>query len=269
MAKKKRYTIDELNAYKVAYGRPIAREDYVLNLLLPAFFGGGMTFLLLNKWWISLPVACIYAFYGYRVLLPLNVHRFYRHKAFDQRNRFINNLTQLLSDPTVSWFVALQRASERCEGEFRDDLDQLLVSLQDASSAEIGEHFRTFTQKYHQDVVFSLYMEQVETIAIEGRTGIAMLRDIKTYHNYLREQTKQFIQQKKRVVAQGQLCLLLSVLFLGAFHYFPMGFDNYLNSFAYAPVGWVTSGLYLLVLTLLLHQVCRQFYDDEVMEVEA
>ncbi|EAE0901554.1 hypothetical protein [Enterococcus faecalis] len=265
--KKKRYAIDELNAYKIAYGRPIAKEDYFLNIVLPACFGSAMIFLLLNSWLLMVLVGLGYAFYGYRVLFPLNIRRFYMHKAFDQRNRFINNLTQLLSDPTMSWFIALQRATERCEGEFREDLDQLLVELQEASSNEISQHFQRFAEKYNNDVVFSLFIEQVETVALEGRTNIDMIRDIKTYHNQLREQTKQFMKRKKRIVDQLVLYVIMSSAILLIFHFFPLGYEVYLKSFAHSLIGWITSGLYMLVLTLHLHKSCHCFYDDEIMEV--
>ncbi|MBD9844898.1 hypothetical protein IHP33_04085 [Enterococcus faecalis] len=266
--KKKRYAIDELNAYKVAYGRPIAKEDYFLNIVLPALFGGGVIFLLLNNVWLVLVVACFYAFYGYRVLFPLNVKRFYSHRAFDQRNRLINNLTQLLSDPTMSWFVAFQRASERCEGELRQDIDQLLANLQDASSEELSNHFRLFGKKYETDVVFSLFMEQIETIALEGRTNIMMIQDIKNYHNQIREKTKRFVGRKKKVIEQIVLYLFLSGVILEILHFFPLGYTAYLESFAHSPIGWVMSGVYLCLLTVLLHKVCQNFYDDEIMEVK-
>lgn len=267
MRKKKRYTIDELNAYKVAYGRPLAKEDYFFSIVLPGLFGGGLTFLLLNNWWVMVPVVFMYAFYGYRVLFPLNIQRFYLHKAYEQRNRFLNNLTQLLSDQTLSWFVALQRASERCEGEFRSDLDDLLVRLHDASEVQRHQFFKQFMTKYAHDVIFYLYMEQIETIACEGRTNIDMLRDIKTYHNQLRKRTKGFIERKKKLLAQVQVGVLLSSLFIGVLHVVPLGIDGYVTHFAYTPVGWITSGLYLVVLSFQLHQVLKSFYDDEIMEV--
>lgn len=267
MKKKQRLGIDELNAYKMAYGRPIAKEDYAVNVVLPACFGGALVFLLLNTWWLACLVGVVYAIYGYRVLLPQNIQRFYLHKAFDQRNRFMNNLTQLLADPSLSWFVALQRASERCEGEFRADLEQLLVHVQEASTYELGAFFRAFSDKYAKDVVFTLFVEQLETIALEGRTNIDMIRDIKTYHNQLRERTKHFVARKKRVIDQLKLYLLMSGGIVGLFHVFPLGFANYLHSFAYTPIGWVTSGLYMGALTWALHKSCVYFYDDEVMEV--
>ncbi len=266
--KRRRLSLDELNAYKRAYGRPLQAKDYGQTVFFPALIGGGLTFLLLHQWLIALFFAFLFGWFGYAVLLPKNVLRFYEHQALIQRNRWMNNLTQLFSDGEMSWFQGIQLANQRTEGAFREDLDQLLATLYDAPAKERSQAFQVFQKKYDKDVIFRMYLEQVEILALEGRHSIETLKDINHYHNQIKECQRQFVHQKKIIARQFLVygTLILGILLL--LQFFPLGFSVYYHAFASTWVGWITSGLFLLTTWYLLARGTFYYFDDAVMEVK-
>lgn len=265
--KKVSLSLEELKAYRQAYGRPLQLKDYGQTLLFPALIGGGLTFLLLHQFVVALGMGILWGFYGYRVLLPKNVLRFYHHQALIQRNRWMNSLTQLYSDSGMSWFQGLTLATEQIEGEFREALDRWLASLYDATAEERASLFHEFQAQYGKDVIFRMYLEQVEILAQEGRTSIETLKDINRYHNQLKQCQRTFMHQKQLILRQLFLYggLIAGILIL--LQFFPLGPSIYQAAFASQLVGWLTSGLFLVTICFLMTRGAFYYFDDEVMEV--
>lgn len=195
--KKKRLTLDELNAYKTAYGKPLERKELLVSLLKPFAIAFLFTYLLFYYWWIAVIAGLIAAFYGYRVVMPISIRRVYEAKSFRQRNNFINNMTQILINPDRTMLSALETVTERSEGEFQEHLYRLLTNLQGTNNEEIKNAFDELISKYKEDVIFELFIEQLTTAMIEGRTNIETLKDIKTLHNELKIRQDDFLAKKE------------------------------------------------------------------------
>ncbi|WP_409023126.1 hypothetical protein ACJXDE_05650 [Enterococcus faecium] len=254
-----------LDKLKRAYGRTLELRDYMKNLLFPFLFGAGLTFLMLHNLLLSLAIGVIYGFYGYKILMPKNVLRFYNHEAYVQRNRLMNNLTQILADDSISWFHGLEIVAKQVEGELQEDLYQLLARLYCSSEQERIVLFQEFQEKYADDKVFCMYIDQLSIISLEGRTTVDMFRDINSFHNQLREKKKEFIDEKMKIIRQLELAGGLIVLILMLLHYFPLGIKGYEEAFASQIYGYVICGGLLLAMSVILHKASICFFDDEIM----
>lgn len=267
MPKRKTFTLDELNAYRTAYGKPIERMELLASLLKPFAVAFLFTYALFYYWWIGLIAGVIAMVYGYRILIPVSVKRVYEANAFKQRNNFINNLTQILTNSDRTMLNALEVVTERASGEFQKDLYELQTNLQSANNEEIKKAFQTFAEKYKDDVIFELYVEQLTTATIEGRTNIETLKDIKSYHNQLKQKQDQFFNKKKQhSYAFKFICTIAFVLILAIT--FSFGWTQFVDTFAHKFVGWIFSTTYLIIMALMYHSYVKRLADDKVMEVK-
>ncbi|EHK9937510.1 hypothetical protein GHK79_04715 [Enterococcus faecium] len=256
----------KLDNLKRAYGRTLELRDYMKNLLFPFLFGAGLTFLMLHNLLFSLGIGIFYGIYGYKILLPKNVLRFYNNEAYVQRNRFMNNLTQVLADESISWFHGLEIVAKQIEGELQEDLYRLIACLYGCSEQERIVIFQEFQEKYADDKIFCMYIDQLAIISVEGRTTVDMFRDVNSFHNQLREKKKEFVDAKMKIVRQLELCggLIIGILIL--LHYFPLGIEEYEKAFASQIYGYVICSGLLLAMSVILHKACVYFFDDELMQ---
>nr|CDQ37702.1 hypothetical protein BN993_07264 [Virgibacillus halodenitrificans] len=265
--KNKMLNVDELNAYKVAYGRPLKVKDYVYYVGLPALVFGIFSFIVLYYWWLSLIMFVIGAIYGIKVFLPKNIEKNYQTKSFRQRNKFVNNMTQILTDESKTVTKALATATTRANGEFKDDLNILQAKLVGADNQQIKEGFKWLLSKYDDDVIFVQYMEQLETAMLEGRANTDTLKDIKTYHNEIKEKQDEYERKKQgHLKDMKMLCFVVLVFILSVS--FSFGFNTYVNDFAHHPTGWVSCGVYLLLMGQFFRKFSTYLFDDSIMEVK-
>lgn len=68
--KKKFVNADEINAIKVAYGKPLERKRLSKVWIVPGLIVGGFSFILLYYWWVSLIIGVLGVLYGLKVLMP-------------------------------------------------------------------------------------------------------------------------------------------------------------------------------------------------------
>lgn len=80
--KKKILTIDELNAYRIAYGNPIERKELFRSLAVPFAVGFFYIFILFYCWWLALIVGFLAMGYAYTFIIPQQVKRVYESNAF-------------------------------------------------------------------------------------------------------------------------------------------------------------------------------------------
>lgn len=264
--KKKSINVDELRAYRVAYGRKFGAKDFMTYVGVPAGLFGLFSFLLLYNGWVSGVCVFLGAIYGVKVLLPKSVKKQYEQEAFNQRNKFLNNITQVLTDDTQTVLMAIRKVTTRAEGQFKEDLQQFHAMLIGADNERMRESVISFSDKYDDDVIFLQYLEQLETAMVEGKTNTETLKDIKSYHNDIRKKQEAYERSKnghlrdmkQLVIITGILIIALAVSF---------GFGTYLDAFARQPVGYIASGLYLVMLALFFKQFIGYLFDDSVMEV--
>jgi len=267
---KKRYSIDELRAFKLAYGRSIQREDYVINIILPAALVGIMTHLLLHYLFLTIIMTILGGVYGYMVLFPANIKRFYDRRSFEQRNKFINTMTQLQMASNVSVFMALNDLIDLTEGDFKEQLIKLTAQLADSSEANYHEAFQEFSLHYEKDVIFGQYVDILETIMVEGSENVESLKKTTSFHNDIKNFQKRFIDNKNRTLRfakTGHLLIMAAVL---ACHFKiePITFENYVTYFSHHPIGWFVYVLYLVGTMMTMTNFMKIYFDDDVLEVE-
>lgn len=265
--KKKVLNVDELNAYKVAYGKPLKAKDYIYYIGMPALLFGGFSFILLYYWWLSLIIAVLGALYGARVFLPKSVKQHYNSVSFAQRNKFVNNATQILTDENQTVTRALATANSRADGEFKEDIQRLQARLVGADNIQVKDGFKNLSEKYKDDVIFMQYLEQLETAMLEGRVNIDTLKDIKTYHNDMKKKQAEYEAKKQgHLKDMKMLCGVVLVFILSVS--FSFGFSTYVNDFAHHPSGWISCGIYLLLMSQFFRKFSIYLFDNSVMEVE-
>lgn len=259
--------VDELNAYKVAYEEPLESKDYIFYIGVPALILGGFTFILLYYWWLSLIMVVVGGFYGAMVFLPKAVQRNYEVHSFKERNKFLNNMTQILTDESMTVQRALVAVTGRAGGEFQEDLKVLQARLLGADGEEVVNAFRVIEDKYIDDVIFVQYIEQLETVVLEGRTNLDTLKDIKDYHNDVKQKQDEYMKLKMGHLMDMRMLMGIIVVFILAIS-FAFGFQTYIEAFARTPIGWITVGIYLLLMGQFFRTFSTYIFDDTVMEVE-
>lgn len=260
--------IDELRAYRIAYGKELGPRDYMTYVGIPALMFGGFSFLLLYNLWVSIPVAIIGGIYGWRTFLPKIIKRQYEFSAARQRNKFLNNMTQVLTDESQTPLMALRKVTARADGEFEEDLRRFHAMLIGADNERIREAVAWFSDQYDDDVIFVQYLEQLETIMLEGKTNIDTLHDIKTYHNDIQKKQELYERAKMGHVRDMRYLLIVTVILLLSLA-ISFGFNTYLEAFARHPIGYVSSGLYMSLIIIFFRQFTDYYFDDSVMEIRS
>lgn len=264
--KKKTLNIDELKAYRVAYGKKLGAQDYLSYVGVPAGLFGLFSFLLLYNGWISAVCASIGAFYGITFLLPRTVKKQYEQEAFNQRNKFLNNITQVLTDDNQTVLMAIKKVTPRANGRFKEDLKRFHANLIGADNERMREAIIWFSDAYDDDVIFQQYLEQLETAMIEGKTNTDTLKDIKTYHNDIRKKQDAYEREKQKHLSDNKQLIVITVILIVALA-ISFGFQTYLSAFARHLVGYISSGIYLLLLATFFRKFMSYLFDDSVMEI--
>uniref|UniRef100_UPI0034506597 hypothetical protein n=1 Tax=Carnobacterium sp. TaxID=48221 RepID=UPI0034506597 len=265
--KKNILNVDELNAYKVAYGQPLKARDYVTYIGVPTIGFAVVSFILLYNFWFALIMGVLGFLYGTKFYLPKSISKVYELHSFSQRNKFINNLTQILTDDSKTVASAFATVNRRASGEFQQELTKLQARLLGADNDRIKSGIDELTKKYEDDVIFVQYMEQIETAMLEGKTNIDTLKDIKTYHNDIKKKQEMYEKQKRGHLTDMKMLAGIMVIFILAIT-FSFGFDVYIDSFARKPVGWITSAIYLILMGNFFKSFSVYLFDDSVLEVE-
>jgi hypothetical protein len=264
--RKKLIDIQELNAIQVAYGKPLEFKDYRRYVGFPAIFMAVFSFAITYFWWVALIMGALGALYGVKVILPNSVKRAYEMASLKERNRLLNNLTQILTDESKTTLKAINLAKLRADGELRDDIEILEAKLQGADRQQIIEAFQEINTKYERDVVFTQYFEQIETAIFEGRNQGDTLKQIKNYHNDTLKKTNLFLKIKEGHFRDLKQMLFIMAVFVGALT-FSFGFDIYFNAFARTPIGWISGGIYFTIVLMLMKSFFKLYFDDSIMTV--
>ena len=266
--KKRTYNVDELRAYKEAYGGTLGVRDHIFFIAVPGLMFGILSFLLLYNGWVSAAVLLYCGIYGFRKLMPLAVKKNYEANAFNERNKFLNNITQVLTDESQTVPMALKKVTPRSQGEFQEDIQRFHALIVGADQERLRTATRWFADRYEDDVIFIQYIEQLETAMLEGKTNVDTLKDIKTYHNDIRKK-QDFYEARKNghLTDMKQLVLITAILVIALAVSF--GFDVYLEAFARHIIGYITSAIYLLIMWGFFKKFVSYLFDDSVMEIRA
>lgn len=272
--------VDEVNALNRKYEGDLRREHYLQYIGKPAGFALALGVLFTYYWFVGLITGLLGAWYGYRYILPSIIKQRYYVSSLKERNAFVNNMTQILTDKSKTIGVALTTATSRAKGELKQDLKVLQASLLSSNSEQKMEAFHVMRNKYSHDVVFIQYLEQLETLALEGNSeglenlslsaqgGSALdtLKEIKSYHNDMLTQQLKFLTLKTEKYGEiVQLMQVLGIILVSLTISF--GFKTYIGAFAHSPIGWVTSLIYYILLYTQLNKFRKLYFDDEIMFV--
>lgn len=268
MAKKKKkiFNIDEINAYRVAYGNPIERKDIIKSIIFPFFICALFVFILFFKWWLAVIAGFIGVVYAFSYTIPQNERRIYELKSFKERNKFVNNMTQILTNADRTVLQAIQIVSDRAAGEFKQELMILQSDLIEGSREITLRAFKRLEEKYPSDVMFAQYIEQLTTATLEGRNNLDTLKDIKSYHNMVKDRQNSFFISKEEKNREFNFMVKVALIFIGAI-IFSFGFRQYIDVFANGIIGWVTASIYLVAIMFIYHSFNQRMADDSVLEV--
>lgn len=265
--RKRKFNLDEINAYRIAYGEPIKVKDVFKSVFLPFVMCFIFVFLLFFKWWLGLIAGIVGVLYSFLYIMPTNEKREYELKSFKERNKFVNNMTQILTNEERTVLQAISIVTERATGEFKEDLIALQTDLVDASEGKIQDAFKVLEEKYETDVMFSQFIEQLTTAMLEGRSNLDTLKDIKTYHNMIKDKQTSFFISKQQKQRDFNFMVRVALIFI-VFIIFSFGINQYLDYFANNIIGWIVSGVYLLLIANIYHSFRVRLSDDSVMEVK-
>lgn len=258
--------VNELNAYQVAYGKPLDYRDYFNYVGFPFIFMSVFSFSLFYYWWVSLICGLLGAIYGFKFIMPKSVKRSYELNSLRERNRFINNMTQILTDDSKTVTKALSSAKHRTRGELKSDIQILESRLQGADKFQISEAFREINEKYEKDVIFTQYFEQLETSIFEGRNNANTMKQIKNYHNDVKRKTEMFLKIKEGYLKDMKQMIFIVAIFIGAIT-FAFGFQTFFDGFARSIVGYIFGSIYFVIMTIFLKSFFTQYFDDEIMSL--
>lgn len=262
---RKRNSVDvnELIAYREAYGGQLGVIDYVKLVVGPGLAAGVFATIVLYTPIVSIVFTILGLLYGYLFLMPNTIRKEYEQESFSQRNNFINNMTQIMTDENKTVGKAIGTAKVRAQGEFKDDLARLEARMFGADVPGIQDAIDEMAEKYEDDPIFSQYIEQIETAAIEGNSNIDTLKDIKGYHNEMQTKQEEYEKQKQGHLSDMKTMVFTILVFIGALT-FSFGFDTYIEAFAHAWAGRITGGLYLLIIVFFVWQFSGYLFDDSV-----
>jgi len=265
--KKKLYNLEEIQAMRICYGKPIKKSEIARTL--------GFSFLVVFVYVFSLFYSAILAgiigilaaFYTYFYMFPQNEKRDYEKKSFDERNRFVNNITQLLTNSAKTPMVCMREATDRANGELKKDLITLQTKIFAANKEEIKTGYNVLIEKYKSDVIFGMFLEQMITTTIEGRTNLDTIKDIKTYHNEIKKKQGKFLKIKQKEIYNYKFISIIGFVLILAIT-FSFGVGKFINTYAKTPIGLICNGIYLGLLGFFFLKFRKNLIDDNVLEVK-
>lgn len=203
--------------------------------------------------------------FGRFKLYPLVIERGYRARQYDEKNRFVNALTQLLTAESMSVYKCLTIAQKRAEGQFGMDLQRFIFRLRDASEDDVVGVFNDFCERYRDDLIFIQYMDQIRVTYTEGRANLRTIQQLKDWHGQVKTKQYNFLQMKNRVVNQFKMYLGLSMGLIVMIHFMPMSLNEYFHNFSMNFAGMGVTFVYMAVLGLLVNKLTNVYFDDNVL----
>lgn len=261
--KKKRLSIYELNAVQTLYFNKLTIFDVIKTIAMPVLGFGAVTHLIIFYWPATIMAALIGLIFGLVLHLPNTIKKNYYFRSYVERNRFINNVTQLIVNEKITFLDVLEKIIPRLTGELYKDMTMLLAKLNISDIDSASSQFNLIVEKYKEDVVFCQFFEQLETTHTEGRTNISTFKELKGQHNDMLEKLQDFENDKPGQVTMFILTLVIGVgvILLSTLSF---GLEQYLTTFAHKGVGFLFSGIYLLINFIVYYRMMKYYYDTSI-----
>lgn len=258
---------DEISALKSKYDDALNRQDYFKYVIMPGLLVAIYGLITTYSWWVTLIMFFIGAFYGFRKILPAIVEQDYYYNALSARDSFCINMTQILSDPTRTMPSALARSVDRTKGELKKDLLVLQANVTGSSREQVIEAFANVREKYAEDISFTQYLEQLETIYLSGKIDLAPLKDISSQHQDIMKKQYQF-QEYKDTSWKGVKRLIIITVAIILVLEFSFGFKVSYEAYCRSIPGWITSAIYVSLILMNLVQFRKVYFDSDVMSIK-
>lgn len=271
--KKNRKDIKDLVALDNAYGRKLNTKRIFKICAAPSIYMTVMfTMFTLNPFY-AIAGFILGFMYGYNYMLPREVEAEYKMNGYEERNRTLNLLTQSLMDPNKTIIKSIQVCKSRANGEFQKDLSVLEAIITNHSSTrEVKQAFKRLIDKYKEDVVFGLYMEQLESAIYDGRNDNStdIFKNIKNQHNQFFNEYRGFAADRDKAKGENYF-MLNAVLALGiavsAAAINMSGFALYDKIFFTGLTGLVTGFIFIIVTILVQTSFFKKYYSDSVSSI--
>lgn len=256
----------DLERYQLAYQNNLSKNKQIMILIIYVAVGASILWLLFGYLAVTLIGALMGLWYAKKIVLPYEIRTLYEENALLMRNKMINSLTQMLTNPQKTTLDALVELESRLEGELQKELQSVLAQVSDAGSLEIQTIFNQWSAHYAKDIIFGQYLEQIATAIIEGRTNTETLKDIKTYHNDLKRRQNSYMKAKKNH-AKEVYTVLGMVFGLVALISFGIGRDQFITVYAHRPIGWGVNIVFLIIEGFFYLQFYKFYRDNDIVVV--
>lgn len=267
--RKKRFDIEELNAYATAYGAPIGTKEYVTHVAMPGLIFGFFATIIYYNVLVTVGVVIIGILYGLWVLLPNVTRRKYDLASLSERGRYMTLLAQIATNPNKSMYRILFQATERLDpnGELYNELVVMAASIgSDIAPDNVRYQFKKLRDKYQYDPTFCQFMEQVETGLLNGNNNADILQEIEANHAMNRVNKDTFIKAKDSHFG-GYRFIVGLVVFLTIMASVTLGLGKFIEGFSRTWVG-LAFGIPFLGANMYYYvNIMKIYFDDDIMSI--
>lgn len=262
---KKQITIQDLSAYETAYGHQLsAGQRYRKILPYVVSITAFVTVL-----YVSVPLSVVAFLLSsllcWGAVLSNETYVSYVRSAYTERNRALNLMSQALGGDNATLFMVLKQTVPSLRGELKQEF-KLLQGLvaRSASREEIHDWFQNEISKYRDDIVFGQFLEQLETMNLEGIYSSSTFLELTHYHNDLFNKQMEYIRKREQakrevftivIVTFGLICTIAVVV---------QGWSTWIKTYAHSPAGMISSTLFLIIYGIIIRNFLRYYYDESL-----
>lgn len=274
------YNLNELKALSSAFGKNDSQVKFKTFIFIPATMSMGIFYIYLTPIipfksvedfflvFMGFVFGAIGAFFGWKNILPQIVEREYQKKQFVEKNRFVNTLTQLMSDGQRSVWLCLKSVASRVDGQFKEDLDILIARLRNADENEVRSSFSAFISRYEDDVFFSQFVDELCSSILEGRGNLKTLQELKDSYNVIKIKQEEFFSQKQALIQSAFVAFSIITGIVIALHVLPSIGSAYPAIFSHSIVGWVDFVIYYVAMLWVFNRLVVGYFDDNVLQMK-
>lgn len=209
-------------------------------------------------------MAIIGAVFVYKGILPYKVDDYYREQSENERNQFMQLVTQEMSSPDASIVYVMQRATDAASGEFYDDMMHLMIKIRQTSNVDVVHPaFQAIREKYKEDTFFCMMMDECETTYFEAQYNADTFRSFLDAHTFMIDRERYYEKAKKDW--QSNLMMLLVFCFFVECAVMMMGGYTQYQQLWLNIGGFSVSVFFFIVIAKIIRTFYRRFYDNDVM----
>ena len=268
---KKRKTIEELRAYDKAYGRQLTKSRQFKLSVEPAFILSVIATMMWLRPTLSIVFFVIGLLYGYFRIMPRQVKVQYEADALYQRHRAIGILTSAMAgNSSAPAYKVLNAVTSSSEGELHDDFVALTAAVvRVESERDVHKAFLKIIDKYKADTYFVQFMEQLESYTLDSNLDVETLEMLNDMHNQVYEHSLAFARVREQALSETRTMLGVVIALgiamegvgvkMATYKYFTQYFWHGLT-------GWITGGLMIVLLSIILVRFYNRYFDDRITE---